>query len=169
MARYRATVPSRHSSAQTFAYLATFSNAVDWDPGVLSAEQLDPGPAGPGTRYRLVVPFLGLRMPLTYQVTRYQPGREVVLAASNRLLRATDQIVVTESRDGSAVDYAAEVRLRGPLRVLDLLLRPRFRDVGDRAATGLAQALSGGPTGGITAPPGTAVPEQVTRLPGAAS
>jgi hypothetical protein len=168
MARYRATVPSRHSAAQTFAYLATFSNAVDWDPGVLSAEQLDPGPAGPGTRFRLVVPFLGLRMPLTYQVTRYQPGREVVLAAGNGLLRATDQIVVTESRDGSAVDYAAEVSLRGPLRVLDLLLRPGFRAVGDRAATGLAQALSGGPAGGITAPPGAAVPEQVTRLPGAA-
>jgi dehydrogenase/reductase SDR family member 12 len=168
MARYRATVPSRHSSAQTFAYLATFSNAVDWDPGVLRAEQLDPGPAGPGTRFRLVVPFLGLRMPLTYRVTRYQPGRELVLAASNGLLRATDQIVVTESRDGSAVDYAAEVRLRGPLRVLDLLLRRGFRAVGDRAATGLAQALSGGPAGAITAPPGTAVPEQVTRLPGAA-
>ena len=148
MARYRAKVPSRHSAAQTFAYLATFSNAVDWDPGVLSAEQLDPGPAGPGTRY--------------------QPGREVVLAASNGLLRATDQIVVTESRDGSAVDYAAEVRLRGLLRVLDLLLRPGFRAVGDGAATGLAQALSGGPAGRITVSLGTAVPEQVTRLPGAA-
>jgi polyketide cyclase/dehydrase/lipid transport protein len=168
MARYRATVPSRHSTAQTFAYLATFSNAVSWDPGVLTGEQLDPGPVGPGTRFRLVVPFLGLRMPLTYQVTHYQPGREVVLAASNGLLRATDQIVVTESRDGSAVCYAAEVCLRGPLRVLDLLLRPGFRAIGDRAATGLAQALSGGPAGGITAPPGTAVPEQVTRLPGAA-
>ena len=166
MARYQAIVPSRHSTAQTFAYLATFSNAVHWDPGVLAGQQLDPGPVGPGTRFRLVVPFLGLRMPLTYQVTSYQPGREMVLAASNGLLRATDKIVVTGSRDASAVDYAAEVCLRGPFRVLDPLLRPGFRAVGDRAATGLAQALSGEPAGGITALPGTAAPpQQAARLP----
>jgi len=73
MARYQATVQSRRSAAETFAYLATFSNAVHWDPGVLAGEQLDPGPVGPGTRFRLVVPFLGRRMPLTYQVTSYQP------------------------------------------------------------------------------------------------
>ena len=158
MARYQATVPSQRPAAETFAYLATFSNAVHWDPGVLAGEQLDPGPVGPGTRFRLVVPFLGLRMPLTYQVTGYQPGHEVTLAAASGLLRATDQIVVTGSADGSAVSYAAEVRLRGALRALDLLLRPGFRALGDRAAAGLAQALSRDPADAITPSPGPAVP-----------
>jgi hypothetical protein len=31
---------------------------------VLTGEQLDPGPVGVGTRFRLVVPFLGRRMTL---------------------------------------------------------------------------------------------------------
>ena len=59
MARYHATVESRQSATDTFGYLATFSNAAEWDPGVLAGEQLDPGPVGAGSRFRLVVPFLG--------------------------------------------------------------------------------------------------------------
>jgi Polyketide cyclase / dehydrase and lipid transport len=143
MARYQAAVHSRWPAAETFAYLATFSNAVDWDPGVLASEQLDPGPVAMGTRFRLVVSFAGRRLPLTYRVTGYQPDREVLLAATSGLLCATDKIVVTGGADGSAVSYAAEVRLRGPLRVLDPLLRPRFRAIADRAAAGLAHALEG--------------------------
>jgi Polyketide cyclase / dehydrase and lipid transport len=155
MARYQATVPSHRPAAETFTYLATFSNAAEWDPGVLVGEQLDAGPVTVGTRFRLVVPFLGLRMLLTYHVTSYQPGREVVLAAASALLRASDRIVVTGGADGSVVSYQAEVRLRGLLHLLDPILRPGFRAVADRAAAGLAQALSRGPGPDAAASPGT--------------
>jgi hypothetical protein len=49
VARYQATVQSHRPAAETFAYLAIFSNAVAWDPGVLAGEQPDPGPVRPGT------------------------------------------------------------------------------------------------------------------------
>ena len=166
MARFRATVPSRRAAADTFAYLATFSNAADWDPGVLAGQQLDPGPVAVGTRFRLVVPFLGRRLPLIYRVTSYQPDHEVVLAAASGLLRATDKIVVTGGADGSAVSYEAEVRLRGPLAVFDLILRPGFRAVADRASAGLAQALSRDPGAGTTASPGAPVPSGHAAPPG---
>lgn len=142
MARYQATISSPHPPADTFGYLATFSNAAEWDPGVISAEQLDSGPVRPGTRFRLIVPFLRRRLALTYEVVTLVPGREVVLAATSRLLRATDRITVAADGDGATVSYEATVGLRGPLGLLDGLLRPGFRAVGDRAAAGLAQALS---------------------------
>jgi hypothetical protein len=132
--------------------LATFSNAVDWDPGVLVGEQLDPGPVGPATSFRLVVPFLGRHLPLPYEVIRFVPDREVVLGAASGLLRATDRMVVTGSADGAVVSYEAEVRLRGPLQVLALLLRPGFRGVAERGAAGLIQALSKSPAPAATAP-----------------
>jgi hypothetical protein len=166
MARYQATVQSRRAAADTFAYLATFSNAADWDPGVLAGEQLDPGPVAVGTRFRLVVPFLGRRLPLTYRVTGYQPDREVVLTAASGLLHARDKIVVSGGAYGSAVSYEVEVRLRGPLAVFDLFLRPGFRAVADRAAAGLAQALSRDPGAGITASPGAPIPPGHTATPG---
>ena len=156
MARYLATVESRSPAAETFGYLAAFSNAAEWDPGVLAGGQLDPGPVGAGSRFRLVVPFLGARMPLTYEVTRLVPGREVLLAAASGLLRSTDTIVVTGDADGSMVSYDAEVRLRGPLRLLEPLLRPGFRAMAERAAAGLADALSGRPPGVGTGTPAAA-------------
>jgi len=138
MAKYHAAMESRRPAHDTFDYLATFSNAAEWDPGVLAATQLDPGPVRAGTRFRLVVPFLGRRLPLTYAVTDYQPGRSVTLTATSGLLRATDRIEVTGE---AMVSYDAEVVLRGPLRALDPLLRPGFRAVADRAARGLARVL----------------------------
>ncbi len=58
MAHYNATIDSRRSARDTLDYLADFSNAAEWDPGTLTAEQLDPGPVRAGTRFRLIVPFL---------------------------------------------------------------------------------------------------------------
>ena len=145
MARYHATIDSHRPALDTFGYLATFSNAAEWDPGVLAGEQLDRGPVGVGTRFRLIVPFLGRRLPLTYQVTEYVPHHEVILDAVSRLLRATDRIVVTEDGAGAKVSYTAEVRLRGPLALVDPLLARGFRAVGDRATAGLARSLSAAP------------------------
>jgi hypothetical protein len=145
MAHYHATIDSQRGPAETFGYLATFSNAAQWDPGVLSGEQLDPGPVRLGTRFRLVVPFLGRRLPLTYVVTTFSPDRVVVLDAESRLLRLADRIEVAAGSDGAMVSYDADVRLRGPLRLLDPLLQRGFGAVGDRAAAGLARALAGGP------------------------
>ncbi len=142
MATYTATVSSARSAAQTFDYLATFSNAASWDPGVLSGEQVGRGPVSVGTRFRLVVPFAGRRLALVYRVTRLVPEHEVVLESGSRLLRATDRIAVTADGDGATVSYAAEVRLRGPLRLLDPVLRRGFRQVGRRATAGLAAALA---------------------------
>ncbi len=156
MARYHATVQSRSPAAETFGYLATFSNAAEWDPGVLAGEQLDAGPPGAGSRFRLKVPFLGARMSLTYQVISFVPDREVLLHAANAVLRSTDKIVVTGAADGSTVSYHAEVRLRGLLQALDPLLRPGFRIVAERAAAGLADALSRRPPGHGTRMPAAA-------------
>jgi len=153
MARYHATVESRSLAAETFGYLATFSNAAEWDPGVLAGEQLDAGPPGTGSRFRLTVPFLGARMSLTYQVIRFVPDREVLLHAANGVLRSTDRIAVAGAADGSTVSYDAEVRLRGPLQLLDPLLRPGFRALAERAAAGLAGALSRRPPGSGTRTP----------------
>lgn len=145
MTTYAATITSARSAADTFAYLAQFSNAASWDPGVLDAEQVGAGPVTVGTRFRLSVPFLGRRLTLVYRVTRLDPGREVVLRAAGRLLLATDRITVGEDGQRTVVRYEAQVRLRGPLRLLDPLLARGFRSVGDRAAAGLRSALAAVP------------------------
>lgn len=172
MATYEDTIQSDWTADETFGYLAQFSNAEQWDPGVLEGSQLDPGPVRPGTRFRIVVPFGGRRLVLIYHVTSYSPrDRQVVLEARSRLLRAVDTITVTPpaagpSAEGSAVRYRAEVTLRGPFGLAGPLLARGFRAVGDRAAKGLAGTLSrprGAP--GPTAP----APGQQAPAPGQAA
>jgi dehydrogenase/reductase SDR family member 12 len=145
VAHYHATVASQLGTDETFDYMAMFSNAAQWDPGTLAAEQLDRGPLRVGTRFRLTVSFLGRRLPVTYRITHYRPHREVALHAAAGLLRLADRIVVTAEGDGARVSYDAEVTLRRPLGLLDPVLSRGFAKVGERAAAGLARALSGSP------------------------
>jgi hypothetical protein len=144
MARYRATIVSARPAAETFGYLAEFSNCADWDPGVLSARQVGTGPVREGTRFRVVVPFLGRRLGLVYAVTSLEPDQAVTLRAASPVLRAVDRIGVATRPGGALVSYDAEVTLRGPLRLLDPLLRRGFDAIGERAARGLARALAAG-------------------------
>ena len=142
MARYHAIVGSPRSAAETFGYLARFSNARHWDPSVVRARQLDPGLVDVGTRFRLTVSFLGLRLPLVYIVTRYAPPVELALRASNWLLTATDTIELTTDQSGTVVSYLAVVTLHGPAQVFDPALTAVFSRVAPRAVAGLADALN---------------------------
>ena len=65
-----------------------------------------------------------------------------MFAAANRVLRSTGRIVVKCDGDGASVSYDADVRLRGPLRLLDSLMRPGLYAVADRVGPGLTRALS---------------------------
>ena len=146
MAIYEATIPSAWPADETFEYLAKFSNSQEWDPGVLSGEPLDAGPVQVGSRFRLIVPFLGRQLPLTYVVSEFsRRERRVVLDATSAVLRARDVItVLAAAADGqvTAVSYRAVVTLRGPLRLADPILTRGFGKVGDRAASGLRTVLS---------------------------
>ena len=112
---------------------------------MLDGEQLDAGQVGVGTRFRLQVRFAGRTVPLTYAVTSYQPDSDLVRVAVSRLLQSTDHITVAPAPAGATVTYTADVQLRGPLGILDPLMRRGFQTVGGRAAAGLGQALSAAP------------------------
>jgi hypothetical protein len=56
MAHCRAAVESRHPAGGDGQVPGDFSNAAEWDPGVLAGEQPDPGPAD-GVRAGGAVPW----------------------------------------------------------------------------------------------------------------
>ncbi|MHB1595043.1 MAG: SRPBCC family protein [Streptosporangiaceae bacterium] len=148
MATYETTVDSAWTADETFDYLADFSNAEHWDPGVLAGERLDAG-AGrvtTGSSFRLVVPFAGRRMTLVYRVVFIaHENREVVFEAENAVLHARDRIVIQPAARGGTgctVTYRADVRTRGVFSLLNPVLGRGFRTVGDRAVKGLVGALA---------------------------
>jgi NAD(P)-dependent dehydrogenase (short-subunit alcohol dehydrogenase family) len=146
MARYRGTVVSERSLEETFDYMAEFSNAAEWDPGVSAAERLDDGPVGVGSTFRLQVQVGGRATPLDYRVVSYQRPDRVVLLGENSTIRSEDTVTLAARPDGGCVlTYDADLRLLGPLSVLDPLLGLPFDRIGDRGLSGLRSVL--GPDG----------------------
>ena len=81
MATYRTEIDSPRSPGEVFEYLATFSNARDWDPSVAEAEPLSAGRAEVGSVYRLGVRTAGRVVPLDYEVVALDRPHRVVLEA----------------------------------------------------------------------------------------
>ena len=122
---------------ETFAYVADFANAQEWDPGVASAERLDAGPVRLGSRYRLDV-RIGRRVaPMEYQVSIFEPSTRVVLVGSGSGVSAVDEIRLERTPGGTRVDYTADIRLGGVMRIIQPFLGRAFAKLGGNAGEGM--------------------------------
>ena len=143
MATYHARVTSPWPPAEVFDYMARFSNAAEWDPGVTEATEADPGDPTLGSTYRLMVRTFGRSVPLDYRITEFDRPHRVVLSAENSMVRSTDVIEVSVGPGGgSTLTYDATLGLKGAAALFTPLLDLSFRRVGDRAIVGLRAALA---------------------------
>ena len=143
MARYRASVDTSRAPADVFEYLSDFSNALEWDPGVVEAARAGDGPVGEGSEFTLVAVFLGRRNTLTYRVVEYDPPSAVTFRGENSSVISLDRITFEPLGPGTRVTYDAELSLKGPMRLADPLLGLAFKRVGDQALGGLREKLAG--------------------------
>ena len=151
MARYRASIDTRWTSEEAFAYLSDFSTSAEWDPGVVEAERVGAGAIGEGTEFRLVAEFLGRRAPITYRVVEYEASRAVTFLGENATVVSCDRITFDPTATGTRVTYDADLRLKGLLRLADPLLALPFNRVGDRALAGLREVLARPTPGAVDA------------------
>lgn len=143
MATYSNSFVSPRSPAEVFDYMARFSNAVDWDPGVVEARDLSGGPPRLGSTYRLVVRFFGRQVPLDYRIVEIDRPRRVVFKAESTKLKSVDTIeVATAPGGGAQVNYVAVLSLKGASAVMSPVLGLAFNRVGDRAIAGLRSRLA---------------------------
>jgi len=143
MATYRMTTSSPRPPEEVFSYMARFSNAAVWDPGVAAAEEVGPSEPALGTVYRLTVRAFGRPVPLDYRITQFDAPRRVVLSAENATVRSVDAIDVAPGTEGgSVVTYEANLTLKGLAALLTPMLGLSFKRIGDRAAVSLRRVLS---------------------------
>ncbi len=142
MAIYKTQIDAARGPEEVFEYLATFSNAREWDPGVTEGEALTPGPAAVGSVYRLGVRIGGRVVAFDYKVVDIDRPRRVVLQATRGHVVSTDTITVERAGPGSRVRYVAVLDGRGLLRLASPLIARVFSTTAERAATGLRTALA---------------------------
>jgi hypothetical protein len=143
MARYEATVTTARDREAAFDYLADFRSAGEWDPSVKEAWLKKGKPGEPGAEFRLVSRFIGRDVALTYRIVAAERPRRIVLVAETPTAVSRDEITFNEVPDGgTAVTYSANLRLRGPLKLLDPILAQFFKSLGENARQGLTAQLA---------------------------
>jgi len=141
MAHVVKTVTTTWTPDRAFAYMADFSHAAEWDPGVAEATRVDTGPVGQGSEFDLIVLVAGRRVPMRYEITDYAPGR-VTFSSHSANLESVDTVTVISQGTTTEVTYDARINFRGVLRIADPLLILAFHGVADRAIRGLEDRLA---------------------------
>lgn len=142
MANYRAQILTAKPADEVFAYVADFSNAAEWDPGVAAATRDGEGPVTVGETFALEVKVGKRTMRMDYEVTELQSPRTIVLRSETERLLSEDTITVRDTPAGTVLDYNADLTIKGPLGAFDVLLGLAFKRIGDRAADGLREHVT---------------------------
>jgi len=127
--------------AAAFAFIADFANAMHWDPGTVTSERIDDGPVELGARYRLGVRLGGRVAPMEYRISAFEPPHRVVLVGEGSGVSALDEIRFEPAGTGTRIDYTADIRLGGVLRLIQPFLGRAFAKLGRDALAGMQRAL----------------------------
>ncbi|HEX5589873.1 MAG TPA: SRPBCC family protein [Candidatus Limnocylindrales bacterium] len=141
MALLRERIVSQLGIDDAFAFVADFANAARWDPGVASSVRLDEGPVRVGSRYRLGVRMGGRVTPMEYEITQFDPPSRVVLTGRGSGVTAVDAISFQATPGGTQVDYLADIRLGGAMRLVAPFAGGVFRRIAENARSGMQRAL----------------------------
>ena len=141
MAVLRERIDARLGIDEAFAFVADFANAERWDPGVASSVRLDDGPVRVGARYLLGVRMGGRVASMEYEITKLEAPHRVVLTGSGSGVRAVDDIAFTATPSGTRIDYVADIRLQGVLRLLAPFAGGSFRRIAENARNGMQRTL----------------------------
>jgi hypothetical protein len=106
-----------------FKNLSCLRGCVNWSSMMRTAEQLDPGAAGVGVRYKHVASFMGLSSELIQTLRIYNPPYEFAFDdAGTSMLPIENHYILSEVPEGTLVRYI-------------MTLKPRESMIGRMAAT----------------------------------
>jgi carbon monoxide dehydrogenase subunit G len=141
MTKLHERIQTTLSIDETFAFIADFANSSQWDPGVATSERIDAGPVGLGARYQLGVRLAGRVAPMEYRITTFEPPTRVILTGEGSNVSAVDEIRFEATPAGTTVDYTADIRLGGWMRLIQPFVGGAFQKIAKDALGGMQRAL----------------------------
>jgi carbon monoxide dehydrogenase subunit G len=150
---------------ETFAFIADFANSSRWDPGVATSERIDAGPVALGARYDLGVRMRGKVAPMEYRITTFEPPTRVILTGEGSGVSAVDEIKFEKTATGTSIDYTADIRLGGWMRLAQPFVGGAFEKIAKDALGGMQQALDARAAQAAAAPAAAAPAAPEAALP----
>ncbi len=142
MTAFEETIEVPRTLDETFAYVADFTTAAEWDPGITSSRRLDSGPIRVGSEFDVVASFRDKETPFRYVVRELEPERRIVIHGDGEKATSDDTITFESTPGGTRIIYRAELKLKGFLRVAEPFLAGTFSRMGREALAGLREQLS---------------------------
>ena len=117
--------------------MADFRTLPEWDPGSESSVQVTGDGPAVGAEYDVTVLFQGRASKMRYRTVTLEPDRRIVLTGVGATVTATDEVGFRQTEAGTEVDYQADIRLKGLLRLVEPFLGRVFTRLADEAAGGI--------------------------------
>ena len=138
----KASVHTTLSRDAAFAYIADWSRQAEWDPNTVSVERIGEGGPEVGARYVMEVKLIGSRTgTMEYRITELEAPSKLVLVGEGAGLTAEDTITFSETDDGTAVEYHADIKLNGLLRYAEPLFGRAFDGITKGVVEGMKREL----------------------------
>lgn len=141
MARLHESLETNLPIERAFAFISDFTNAERWDPGVVWSESIGEGPTRIGSRYLLGVRMGGGVAEMEYRITDLVPESRVVLTGSGSNVEAVDDIRFERTAGGTRIDYLAEIKLTGWMRLVAPFIGRAFGAIARNARAGMQETL----------------------------
>lgn len=128
-----------------FDYIADQSNEPQYNPRMVRAEKITPGPIGKGTRFRSAVASMGRTAEMMIEFTDYD--RPTRLASATTMQQADISYTLTfePAASGTRMRWSGQVRPKGAFKLLGPLIAWMGRNQEQRIWASLKQHLEAAP------------------------
>ena len=113
---------------EVFAFVADERNEPRYNPRMLSVQQTSSGPVGVGTRWRAEMATMRRSMPMTIDVTAYEPPRRLSSSTHLSTMEIEGALSFESVPQGTRMRWQWDLRPRGLLK----LVKPLVARMGQR-------------------------------------
>jgi Polyketide cyclase / dehydrase and lipid transport len=128
-----------------FDYVADQSNEPQYNPRMVRAEKVTPGPVGKGTRFRSAVASRGRTVEMLIEVTGYDRPHHLASITTMQQADISYTLTFEPVASGTRMQWSGQVRPRGALKMLGPVVVWMGRHQEQRIWASLKQHLEAAP------------------------
>jgi ligand-binding SRPBCC domain-containing protein len=121
-------------------FMVDFTTTEQWDPPTVSTTLVS-GDGGVGTVYRNVSKLLGHETEIEYTVAAVEPMTRFQLRGRTTAMELLDTMTFEQAGDAVSVTYRAEFHPQGAAHLIEPLLPPALKKIGDDAERSMRESL----------------------------
>jgi hypothetical protein len=128
-----------------FDYVADQSNEPQYNPRMVRAEKITPGPVGEGTRFRSAVASMGHTAEMLVEFTGYDRPTRLASATTMRQADISYTLTFEPVTSGTRMRWSGQVRPKGAYKLLSPLIARMGRHQEQRIWASLKRHLEAAP------------------------